>query len=166
MEAIREALDTVLLTFLTCNSVFSCSWHWVVQGAEFPVKLNPHSMAETLLRFLGSLEVPVIPTSLYNSVWIHIYWNQTVHYSLLIIRYPYLLLLQVLAAAAQPPMQVRQVICKLPEVHYNTLYYIILFLREALKFASKNKLTAEKLGVFCCYSLLITKHISSLNFPQ
>lgn len=96
MDQIREALDT---------------------GSELP-KVFPHSVSETLLRLLESLEVPVIPFSFYRNV------------------------LEVQSAA-----MARQLVAKLPDIHYNTFFYIISFLRELLTRKEKNKLTAESLAV-------------------
>jgi inositol polyphosphate 5-phosphatase INPP5B/F len=107
MAQLREALDT---------------------GVEFAAKIYPHSMAETLLRFLESLEMPVIPYQLYNQL--------------------------LAAAAAQSPTQAKAVIARLPEVYYNTFFYIVAFLREMLQLSPKNKLTPEKLA-FVFSSVLI-----------
>lgn len=96
MEQLREALDT---------------------GVELP-KTLPHSVAETLLRLLESLEIPVIPFTFYRNV------------------------LEVQSAA-----MAKQLVAKLPDIHYNSFFYIISFLREVLTRKEKNKLTPEKLAV-------------------
>jgi phosphatidylinositol-bisphosphatase len=124
MERIREALDT---------------------GTEFGKVDNPHSMAETLLtyafgfvctnsmhimwrsfgkcdsscRFLESLSEPVIPMEKYKQV----------------------------LEASQSYAHARQVVSTLPEVHFNTFYYLMAFLRVILQREQKNKLTPEKLGI-------------------
>jgi len=98
MERIREALDT---------------------GAEFGKVDNPHSMAETLLTFLGSLSEPVIPSDKYRQV----------------------------LEASQSYAHARQMVSTLPEVHFNVFYYLMAFLRVVLQHEQKNKLTPEKLAL-------------------
>jgi hypothetical protein len=96
MDQLREALDT---------------------GSELP-KVFSHSVAETLLRLLESLEVPIIPFTFYRNV------------------------LEVQSAA-----MAKQLVAKLPDIHYNTFFYVISFLRELLTRREKNKLTPESLAV-------------------
>lgn len=96
MEQLREALDT---------------------GADLP-KVLPHSVAETLLRLLESLEVPIIPFTFYRNV-----------------------------LEVQSALMAKQLVAKLPDIHYNAFFYIISFLREVLTHKDKNKLTTEKLAV-------------------
>lgn len=96
MEQIREALDT---------------------GEPLKPAL-PHSVAETLLRLLESLEIPIIPFTFYRNV-----------------------------LEVQSPVMAKQLVSKLPDIHYNTFFYIVSFLREVLSHREKNKLTPEKLAV-------------------
>jgi phosphatidylinositol-bisphosphatase len=96
MEQLREALDT---------------------GAELP-KVLPHSVGETLLRLLESLEIPIIPFTFYRNV-----------------------------LEVQSAVMAKQLVAKLPDIHYNAFFYIVSFLREVLSHKEKNKLTVEKLGV-------------------
>jgi phosphatidylinositol-bisphosphatase len=96
MEQLREALDT---------------------GSEMP-KVLPHSVGETLLRLLESLEIPIIPFTFYRNV-----------------------------LEVQSALMAKQLVAKLPDIHYNTFFYIISFLREVLTRRDKNKLTPEKLAV-------------------
>eukprot|EP01130_Rhizamoeba_saxonica_P009304 TRINITY_DN3776_c0_g1_i1.p1 TRINITY_DN3776_c0_g1~~TRINITY_DN3776_c0_g1_i1.p1 ORF type:complete len:514 (-),score=125.63 TRINITY_DN3776_c0_g1_i1:42-1454(-) len=109
MASLREGLDT---------------------GQRFPKKivLDPHSMAETLLRFLESLITPVIPYQHYK-------------YAL---------------DASSSYSNSKQVISQLPEVHYNTFYYVIAFLREVLEYTEQNNLTAAKLAFVFSTMLLRT----------
>lgn len=37
----------------------------------------------------------------------------------------------------------------LPTVNFNTLFYLVAFLRELLRHSDKNQLDAEKLGIYC-----------------
>jgi len=88
---------------------------------ELPANnFDAYSMAETLLRWLGSLTESVIPSQLYK---------QTLE-------------------ASSTLDNARAVIAKLPEVHFNTFYYIVAFLRELLGHKEKNGLTAEKLALY------------------
>lgn len=96
MEQIREALDT---------------------GEPLKPAL-PHSVAETLLRLLESLEIPIIPFTFYRNV-----------------------------LEVQSPIMAKQLVAKLPDIHYNTFFYIVSFLREVLTRRDKNRLTPEKLAV-------------------
>lgn len=96
MEQIRESLDT---------------------GEPLKPAL-PHSVAETLLRLLESLEIPIIPFTFYRNV-----------------------------LEVQSPVMAKQLVAKLPDIHYNTFFYIVSFLREVLSHRDKNKLTPEKLAV-------------------
>ena len=96
MEQIREALDT---------------------GEPLKPALA-HSVAETLLRLLESLEIPIIPFTFYRNV-----------------------------LEVQSPVMAKQLVAKLPDIHYNTFFYIVSFLREVLTHREKNRLTPEKLAV-------------------
>ena len=102
MELIRTCLDT---------------------GESFaPHNFDVHSMAETLIRLLGSLSEPVIPTRLY---------------------------LQALDASPSFAACRQLIQTQLNTVHYNTFYYLMSFLREILVFSSKNKLSPDSLaGLF------------------
>merc|ERR1712013_14144 len=78
-----------------------------------------HSVGEALVRFLESLQDPVWPVKLLES-----YQPQKM----------------------DTTQWCRQALMRLPLAHYNTFIYTISFLREVLKHASRNKLTAEKLA--------------------
>jgi phosphatidylinositol-bisphosphatase len=138
MGTIREALDT---------------------GADFPAKLDPHSMPETLLRFLESLDMPVVPYQLYNNVRFFPLFFFPLGLRFTAFKVDSLVstckMQQVLQAAAQQSStQAKAVIAKLPEVYYNTFFYVIAFLREVLQLSAKNKLTPEKLA-FVFSSVLV-----------
>lgn len=96
MEQIREALDT---------------------GEPLKPALA-HSVAETLLRLVESLEIPIIPFTFYRNV-----------------------------LEVQSPIMAKQLVSKLPDIHYNTFFYIVSFLREVLTHREKNRLSPEKLAV-------------------
>uniref|UniRef100_A0A7S4P4K0 Rho-GAP domain-containing protein n=1 Tax=Paramoeba aestuarina TaxID=180227 RepID=A0A7S4P4K0_9EUKA len=88
---------------------------------------NPHSMAEALIRFFEYLPKPVIPPHLIPKL-LQVAGDQSA-------------CKKILAPA-------------IPEVHYQVFFYITLFLKELLKKSSKNKLTAEKLGMVFARVLL------------
>jgi len=98
-----------------------------------------HSMAETLLRFLASLDESVIPPALY-------------HHAL---------------EASSSFTNCRQFVSsQLTAAHYNTFYYIISFLRELLTFSSSNKLTIDRLATLFSSVLLRSQSNAPPKNPE
>lgn len=93
--------------------------------------LHPDSVAECLLKLLGSFGVPLIPHQLYGAAY----------------------------TAGNNFAQVRQVLSRLADAHYNLFHYLILFLRELLRpqHAAKNKLTPESLGTHPVFLIMFLK---------
>eukprot|EP00823_Brevimastigomonas_motovehiculus_P003217 TRINITY_DN1949_c0_g1_i1.p1 TRINITY_DN1949_c0_g1~~TRINITY_DN1949_c0_g1_i1.p1 ORF type:complete len:685 (-),score=128.46 TRINITY_DN1949_c0_g1_i1:411-2465(-) len=85
-------------------------------GQEFG-KFSVHSMAEAFVRFLESLGEPIFPVSLCAQ------YTESVNLTAWCL----------------------QALCQLTPAHYNAFIYIISFLREVLKHADKNELTANRL---------------------
>lgn len=89
-----------------------------------------HSMAETLIRFIGSLGEPVVPYRLYKNA----------------------------LAVADNPAESKRVVMQLGRTHRNVFVYLTGFLREVLRHSAHNGLTAQDLGTLaghCCWLRLI-----------
>eukprot|EP00128_Syssomonas_multiformis_P012082 Colp12_sorted_trinity150504_noHs@19516 len=115
MDAIRECLDT---------------------GAEFTgLESKVLSMAETLIRWLESLPVPVIPFNAYQKC----------------------------LDCCNSYILCKQVISQLSSVHYNVFVYLMAFLREVLEHSARNGLTTEKLALLFGNVLLRSPQIPTGN---
>lgn len=87
----------------------------------FPEDTSPHAVADALVRFLEALPWPVVPRSL-----------QPVH----------------LVDAGELPLWSARLLAQLPPLAHNVFVYVCAFLREAVKHASGNGLTAEAIGAW------------------
>jgi phosphatidylinositol-bisphosphatase len=81
-------------------------------------KGSVHSVATCLLRFLDSLSPPVIPPDFAKRA----------------------------LDASSSATASKQLIAKLPAVHFNVFHYVMAFLRELLAHAARNGLTAERVA--------------------
>lgn len=88
-------------------------------GRPFPEDVDVYSVAETLLQFLNSMKEPLVTYELFLPA------------------------LQV----ANNFTQAKQLLSRLPEVHYNVFFYLTAFFREVLLYEDQNKLTPDKLAL-------------------
>merc|ERR1711971_455725 len=97
-----------------------------------------HSVGEALVRFLESLQDPVFPASLCQSLK-----DKDMDYT----------------------HWCRQALMRLPLSHYNSFIYVVSFLREVLKHSSRNRLDPEKLAYQFSSALMQTslKDVSNLS---
>jgi inositol polyphosphate 5-phosphatase INPP5B/F len=82
-----------------------------------------HSYADILVSFLSSLASPIIPTALFPPTEID---------------------------SLNIQISARNLLEKLPPIHYNVFVYVISFFREVLQLTDHNLLTAAKVARICC----------------
>ena len=109
-----------------------------------------HSVAEALVQWLSSLEVPVVPPQFYRKCLDCCNARRCVCWSSFLDSFSFVepSLSPTLSAPPNSPLEDAEAVVRLfPAVHFNVFHYLVAFCKEVLAHSSDNHLTPDRLGM-------------------